>query len=423
MSGILLPATSGSPSEILQQRLNVKRLELDSLLEVTLAINNNVPEEAIYKIYNFTLRANLNIGKLALFVLEKWWECKVSFGTSTDFYPITFPVDALFYRGITQIKSGSNPGAEQDGPFDEFDLVIPIAHKKITLAYVFVGDGKTGEAKQRIDTVFVQTLSNIVIVAIENKKLARQQLQQEALNREMEIAQQVQLLLFPKKLPDTATLKVVAGYFPHHSIGGDYYDFVHISESEFLLCIADVSGKGIPAALLMSNFQASLRTMVRQTNRLARIVEELNYLIYRNARGENFITFFAAIYNLTEKKLTYINAGHNPPLLSIPGQPLMELEKGTTILGAFQPLPFLEENSIENLREFTLLCYTDGVTEVRNRDDEEFSPERLIAFFDENRSLDPTGLHDRLMSTLNAFRGEKDYDDDVTLLTCKVSEQ
>src|SRR4051812_5930820 len=156
---------------------------------------------------------------------------------------MVFPGEALFYRGITQIKPGSQSETGESGPFDEFDLVIPIAHKKATLAYVFIGDGKTDDAKQRIDTVFVQTLSNIVIVAIENKKLARQQLQQEALNREMEIAQQVQLLLFPKKLPYTPKLKVIAGYFPHHSIGGDYYDFVSISESEFLLCIADVSGK------------------------------------------------------------------------------------------------------------------------------------------------------------------------------------
>jgi phosphoserine phosphatase RsbU/P len=390
---------------------------LDSLLEVTLAINNNVPEEAIYKIYNFTLRANLNISKLALFVLDKVWECKANFGTNTDFYSLTLPGEALFYRGITQIKSTENAHE----PFDEFDLVIPIAHKKITLAYVFIGDGKTEDAKQRIDTVFVQTLSNIVIVAIENKKLARKQLQQEALNREMEIAQQVQLLLFPKKLPDSPRLNVKAGYFPHHSIGGDYYDFVRISPAEFLLCIADVSGKGIPAALLMSNFQASLRTMVRQTNHLTRIIEELNYLIYQNARGENFITFFAAIYNQTEKRLTYINAGHNPPFLSIPGQPLMPLEKGTTILGAFQPLPFLEENTLENLSEFTLLCYTDGVTEARNREDEEFGPERLAAFLEENRHLNPAALHEQLTNALNAFKGEKDFDDDVTLLTCKVS--
>jgi sigma-B regulation protein RsbU (phosphoserine phosphatase) len=103
---------------------------------------------------------------------------------------------------------------------------------------------------------FIQALSNIIIVAIENKKLARKQLEQEAFRKELEIASDVQQFLFPDKLPNTERLKMEASYLPHDLVGGDYYDFIPINKNQFLLCVADVSGKGIPAALMMSNFQA-----------------------------------------------------------------------------------------------------------------------------------------------------------------------
>src|SRR5690606_1346513 len=125
-----------------------------------------------------------------------------------------------------------------------------------------------------------------------------------------------------------------ASYFPHQTVGGDYYDYVRLPEDKFLVCIADVSGKGIPAALLMSNFQASLQALVRQTTDLDYIIRELNFLVKQNSGGERFITFFAAIYDLKKRRLTYINAGHNPPLL-ISGGKILLLEQGTTVLGAF----------------------------------------------------------------------------------------
>jgi sigma-B regulation protein RsbU (phosphoserine phosphatase) len=427
-SNALPSANQSTALEKLQLRLNVKKLELNSLLEVTQAINNNLAEDAIYRIFHFTLRANMNISKLALFVRDEVWQCKVSFGTETNFNQITLDPEILTYRDITSLgaidqsktfeqTAGAHPISHL---FTEFDLVIPIAHKNSVLAYVFVSKEKSEDDKQGLDTVFIQTLSNIVIVAIENKKLARQQLKQEAMNREMQIAQQVQTHLFPRELPNTQTLKVKAEYFPHRSVSGDYYDFIRISPHEFLVCIADVSGKGIPAAILMSNFQASLRMIARQTNQLRHIIEELNHQIYQSARGENFITFFIALYNQKNKQLCYINAGHNPPLFSVPGQEIRLLDRGTTILGTFLPLPFIEETTLEGVTDFTLFCYTDGVTEVNNSEGEEYGPDNLIRFYEANRDLEPEVFHSKLIEELDLFKSEKEYDDDVTLLTCRV---
>jgi sigma-B regulation protein RsbU (phosphoserine phosphatase) len=185
-----------------------------------------------------------------------------------------------------------------------------VAHKDKTLALVFVGGLDKRDAYAHNDGVkFIQALSNIIIVAIENKKLVRRQLEQEAFRKELEIASDVQQFLFPEKLPNTELLKVEASYLPHDLIGGDYYDYIPINKNQFLICVADVSGKGIPAALMMSNFQASLRTLLRQTPNLTDIIEALNFQVLENTKGEKFITFFAAIYDIRLKTMVYVNSG------------------------------------------------------------------------------------------------------------------
>ncbi|HNT51363.1 MAG TPA: SpoIIE family protein phosphatase, partial [Cyclobacteriaceae bacterium] len=242
----------------LKKLLERKELELNALLEVTQSINNNVSEDSLYKIFNFTLRSNLNLKKLALFVLDEVWNCKVNFGTHTPFHK--HQLDDRF-RLIKRIHQMSEFDEECD--FHEFDMVIPVAHKTETLALVFIGGLHPNNYDRDESIKFIQALSNIIIVAIENKKLARKQLEQEAFRKELEIASDVQQFLFPEQLPYTNRLKVEASYLPHDRVGGDYYDYIPINKNQFLICVADVSGKGIPAALMMSNFQASLRTLLR----------------------------------------------------------------------------------------------------------------------------------------------------------------
>jgi phosphoserine phosphatase RsbU/P len=266
---------------------------------------------------------------------------------------------------------------------------------------------------------FIQALSNIIVVAIENKKLARKQLDQEAFRKELEIASDVQQFLFPESLPNTDRLKVEASYLPHDLVGGDYYDFIPINKNQFLICVADVSGKGIPAALLMSNFQTSLHTLLRQTPNLTEIVEALNYQILDSAKGETFITFFGAIYDLQLKTMVYVNAGHNPPVL-IQKKGISLLEDGSTVLGAMDPLPFIKEGFITDLDEFTLFAYTDGLTETINEKGEEFGTEAILEYFKSNSSKDLTNIHHDIIVALDGFKGRNAYRDDITMLSCRV---
>jgi sigma-B regulation protein RsbU (phosphoserine phosphatase) len=342
----------------------------------------------------------------------------VYFGTEANFVQLPMQPDKLNTREVTLLEHVDMPQE-----FKEFDFVIPVFHKDKVLAYVFVTEMRKNGQEHTIDTTFVQTLTNIIVVAIENKKLARRQLAQEALNKELEIAQQVQTMLFPKKMPNTDVLQVKAYYFPHHSIGGDYYDFIEIDKDKFLLCIADVSGKGVPAALLMSNFQASLRIMARRTTNLEDIVRELNYVIYQNSGGGSFITFFCGLYERDTQRFSYINAGHNPPFFCDENEDIQLLEKGTTVLGVFHPLPFLDKVIIEKVQSFLLMTYTDGVVETRNDEDEEFGQDRLMEFFEANKHTSPDELHNKLVSLIDDFRVGNQYADDVTLFSCRVGKQ
>jgi len=397
----------------LQNKYNLKELELNALLEITQAINNNLPEESLYKIYDFTLRANLNIKRLALYVFDDSWDCKVNYGTKMNCFETEVDEELLSYKSVTRLK-------EHKGEFKEFDYVIPVMHKASLLALVFVSDiEEEDEEVKRSSMRFIQALSNIIIVAIENKKLARQQLEQEALRKELEIASDVQQFLFPENLPDGLRLKIEASYLPHDRVGGDYYDYIPINQNQFLICIADVSGKGIPAAILMSNFQASLRTLIRQSGNLKEIIEELNYQVLENAKGEKFITFFAAIYDHKLKTLVYVNSGHNPPLLITEGQ-IKYLDEGSTVLGAMHPLPFLNEGFITDLDDFLLFCYTDGLTETENEKDEEYGSERLEDYFKNNKSFDLQKIHQDIIIELDTFKGRNGYRDDITMLSCKI---
>jgi sigma-B regulation protein RsbU (phosphoserine phosphatase) len=368
--------------------------------------------------YKLTLQGSLNVGKLALYVLDERWQCKVSFGT--EHKPVVLENAAL--EGVLEQAFVENLTFEKDF-FREFDVVIPVLHKDEILAYTFLDkyEQQAGEEAKEIDTGFVQALTNIIIVAIQNKKLARQQLKQAGQKKEMEIAQRVQSLLFPKHLPQSAELKIKATYYPQDLIGGDYYDYIPLAEGKFLICVADVSGKGIPAALLMSNVQATLRVLVRQTHNLKTIVEELNLLIFENAEGEHFITFFMAIYDRKSQSLTYINAGHNPPFFYNFNTHLSHLlENGTTVLGAFVPLPFIEETTLQNVNNALIFGYTDGITESNNPEEEQFGIDRLVKFLRQHPKTDLAELHGNLISKINYFRKEVPFTDDITLLSCRI---
>ncbi|QMU31350.1 PP2C family protein-serine/threonine phosphatase [Adhaeribacter radiodurans] len=401
--------------KFMKKELDLKKLELSALLEVTQAINGNLTDQALYKIYHFTLLAQLQISRLGLFVLEDNWECKVNFGTNHNFLDTASLPPAI--TCLTEISYITD--LNLDAHWGEFETVVPILQNRKILAFVLIGNSQAYYSTLGALS-FVQTLSNIILVAMQNRRMARLRLAEEAIRNEIKIAREVQTMLFPKSLPNDDAVAIHASYLPHSSIGGDYYDYVPIDEDQFLFCIADVSGKGVPASLLMSNFQAGLRTILRQTPNLLTVVTELNHLIYCNAIAEKFVTAFFGIYNRRTNVLSYVNAGHNSPVLLHENSTVQLLTEGCTMLGIFESLPFISVTEVPIPNKSLIMCYTDGLTEVFNTDEDEYGLDNTIKFLQNYRYLPLPKLHEELLEEIkNHNQGSTNFHDDITLLSCR----
>ena len=235
------------------------------------------------------------------------------------------------------------------------------------------------------------------------------------------VARKVQENLIPNILPDSKKLKITSSYMPHFVLGGDYYDYISLNKNKFLICIADVSGKGIPAALLMSNVQASLRTMARQTENLKKIVEELNFQINLRGLSERFVSIFLCKYDFNLKELEYVNCGHPHPIL-FHNNKIQKLDKGSTVLGMFNDLPKFKVSKINILSDFNIFCYTDGLIETQNDFGDFYGSERVVKLFSNNKKKPQTFIKN-LINDLNKFKGNNLIDDDITLLMTSVNNE
>lgn len=398
-------------------RLLLKRQsELNSLLEVTRAINKNTPTPTLIQMLEVILKNYLQIGKFR-FLIEKSgaYSCISKYGGNVESATILNQT----WSKLDKIKSPAPLAGHVDAVLSQYNYFIPIYHKNKALAFALIGDFKTSGDMLNNDLNFIQTLINVIVVALENKKLFRERLQAERFQREMELAVEVQNMLVPMREHKEEGIEVRAKYLPHQDIGGDYFDFFRLNESEFLWCVADVSGKGISAALLMANFQASLHGLVAIEDELTTVVERLNKIVIRNTKGERFITLFLAKYNEKTRKLNYINAGHNPSILYSDGEAI-PLKLGTTMVGAFDELPFLNEGEIDLEPGSLLFNYTDGLMDYESPNFKRWSEEKLLEFVKANGERSPEDFNETLLSHIGQVVKGKPIDD-ITLLTLKIS--
>ncbi len=394
----------------------ISDIKLNSLLEITKAINNNFSVDQLLEIFKEVLETKLKIEKLVLFSHDiKGWKCILKYGVSGDCDIIDIEKDLLTKNEIGPIKF-SDPLIN-----NVFDIVIPVFHKKQPLAYVLIGDSEhkieLSPSYQHLD--FVQTLTSVIVVAIENKKLAKENIRQAGMKKELELASEMQTMLFPAILPNDSKIDAAAFYLPHHQVGGDYYDFSWLNENECAFCVADVSGKGVAAALLMSNFQANLRILFNRTSSLSKLIRVLNTIVMETAKGEKFITFFIAKYNFLTHTLTYINAAHNPPIL-VTNNATTLLKKGCIGLGMFNKIETIEEGVIQIEPNSTIVCYTDGLVELENDAGEDFGIERLQKIIEINPKKDMNSLNELIVESIIKYKQKKPYIDDITLFSVKL---
>ncbi|HZV70534.1 MAG TPA: SpoIIE family protein phosphatase [Saprospiraceae bacterium] len=399
--------------EKLQQELSLKQLQINSLLTITQAINDNVAAPELYNMYKSFIGWEMGIKRMALFFKQDdEWQC-VTHLKADHLTQIEDPGPMLKKFSKTQRITKTDPEILQG-----FDLMIPVYHKKNPIAFALVG-GIRAEADDYSRLQFITTFTNIIAVAIENKRLFKRQIEQERFDRDMELASNVQKMLIPDHLPQSKYFELATVYKPHLTVGGDYFDFIQYDERRLAFCIADISGKGVSAAILMANFQAILQSLIYQYRDLETFVYALNQAVYRITRSDRFITLFIGELNLRNNTLQYINAGHFPPFLIQNGQ-ITRLESGCTIIGAFETLPDIQMGEVKLEHPGMIFACTDGLTDVKNDDDEYFDDDHIAAIIQNaDQFTSAEMLNDALMTEVDLFRGTKSYPDDIAMLTCK----
>lgn len=399
--------------EKLQQELSLKQLQINSLLTITQAINDNVAAPELYNMYKSFIGWEMGIRKMALFFKEDdEWVCTTQLKAEIlaerrDLGP------ALLRYAKTQRITESDPG-----PFQGFDLIIPVYHKRNPIAFALIA-GVRADADEYTRIQFITTFTNIIAVAIENKRLFRKQIEQERFARDMELASSVQKMLIPDHIPVSRYFDIATVYQPHLTVGGDYFDFIPYDEKRIAFCIADISGKGVSAAILMANFQAILQSLIYQYRDLETFIIALNQAVYRITQSDRYLTLFIGELNLRTNRLNYINAGHYPPFLIQRGE-MTRLETGCTIIGAFESLPAIEMGEVDLAPEGIIFSCTDGLIDVENE---------LGFYFDEQQlhdvlqnapgAVSAAEINDRMMQAVDHFRGSRPYPDDIAMLTCR----
>ena len=256
-------------------------------------------------------------------------------------------------------------------------LCMPMRDRKKKIIGVFQILNKREGVFDKDDEQFLGAFSVHAALAIETTRLHQAIVEKERIEKEIEIAGAIQRRLLPKEIPSLPGYEVDALARPSKMVGGDYYDIIKLTDRKFAFVVADVSGKGVPAALLVSTLHASLHAYIESEIDLAELVGKLNLVVYKNTEPERYITFFIGILDLERGNFTYVNAGHNFPFVFSPlKKSLVELGAGGLPLGMFEIAEYKKE-SIEITRTEGLVLYTDGVTEAMNKAFVEYGEDRL----------------------------------------------
>jgi sigma-B regulation protein RsbU (phosphoserine phosphatase) len=302
----------------------------------------------------------------------------------------------------------------------------PLIHDDSILGVLVVANPSSGLTFSEMDLSLVNSLAEQAALAIKNSDAMNLRLEKSRMDSDLGLAKEVQELFLAQKSPESKGLEVDAQYLPSAQVGGDFYDFYKLSPTKFGVCIADVSGKGVPASLLMALCQTNLRHYVNKTRSPATVLKKLNLDLEKRIREDMFITLFLAIIDTQTNTATYARAGHEPALLAKQGEDdEISIEKlhGKGMALGMVPADFFDETIEDKVIPFekgnVMVLFTDGVTEAENEEREEFGQERLCERLSSRILLKPNEFNQRLLSDLDEYSSASYERDDVTIVTLK----
>jgi phosphoserine phosphatase RsbU/P len=334
----------------------------------------------------------------------------------------------VLYDDMTEITSMPTMSLSDREQLTELNsqLLLPVTAKSELSGIISLSPKLSEEPYTASDLRLLRSVASQTGLALENSRLSeaivREAAQRERLNTELEIAREVQERLFPQDLPPVKGLDYWGACRPALGVGGDYYDFIELPAGKFGLAIGDISGKGIGASLMMASLQASLRGQtIHYGDDLAALMMQINGLLYDVSTTNRYATFFYAQYDITSKKLSYVNAGHNPPFLIRKNGEVVMLTDGGPVVGMLPPILVNYSKGEIQLESGDLLVgYTDGISESMNSDEEEWGEDKTLECLMSVMQLSARDILTQVVERADAFANGAKQHDDMTMIVVKV---
>ena len=403
------------------RELDKKVQELNTLFEIGKEFNQIFDEEVILRQLSYSLMGQMLINQFFI-ALKSDDTLRIAYKKGSQFSTENLNKCLAFCDKMVNIFQPIILSAD-----DQFDIlyeigvraIVPMNIQNENGGYIFLGEKLDKGEFNSNNLDFLTTLGNMTMISIDNARLFKEILEKQTLEEELNLAKNIQKKLLPAIMPEILNYDVHGFNIASKQVGGDYYDIIKLNEKEYLLTIADVSGKGMPASLLMSNLQAGLKILSFENNTIAEITAKLNNLIHSNISVEKYITFFILKLDITTGKIEYVNAGHNPPLLFAADKSCRKLEEGGIILGLMNDVTF--ETGYDSIKKGECITmFTDGVTEAMDDDNTEYGETNVIKYFQKFfKKQSCEKLNTGLLESLKSFCGDPTKSDDVTILTIK----
>lgn len=405
--------------QLVNRKLDSKVNQLSSLFDLSKEFGGTIEESQVSKLLMFSLIGQLLVSRFAIISIQdgkaKILESKID---TEEFQKIIEDVELL---KIDKPLTDENiedlfPELHKLG----IKLIVPMAVQGKILGMIFLGKRNTGQKYSEADIEFVSSVGSIAVISIENARLFQETLEKQKLEKDLELARNIQKNLLPKKFPATKHFSIAAINETARQVGGDYYDIVKLDEHRTLIAIGDVSGKGVQAALLMANVQAFLKSICKQNIPLDEASNLINDLVSENTSGGSFITFFWGILDDRNLELSYVNAGHNPPLLYSSDEE-KKLKTGGMILGVMETLvPYIAE-TVQLKKGDALVLFTDGITEAWDSSNQDYTDERLEKLCFENKDKSAEEIINLIRDDVKNHTKGAEQSDDITALVVKVN--
>lgn len=404
--------------KFVNRELDSRIQRLSSLFELSKEFGLFSESTKVTRLLIFSLIGQFLVQKYALLKFE---------GNDIEVIEPKFPAEELLknIRQIDYLNIDTFIGKEQivkDYPsLNEMgvEVIVPMQIQGKTKGLIILGKRINNLGYNDTDIEFIFSVGSLAIISLENRRLFREALEKQKLEEELDLAREIQRNLLPQNIPVYKSFDIAAVNLSSKQVGGDYYDIIPLDKDTTCIAIADVSGKGVPASLLMANMQAFLQVICRQNIPIDEATGLINDLISQNTSDGKFITFFWGIFNDINKTVKYVNAGHNPPLLIRDGN-IIKLEIGGMILGVMKTVWQYKSETVQLQPGDVLILFTDGISEAMNKAGEEFSDSALEKLALSITEETAENILKKIKQEVQNFAEGTTQSDDMTLVVLKV---